>query len=710
MMYWSEMVRLFERDFIADGWKVHPCSKKGFGAGLIENKVDKVFYVITGSDSESRPLSLKRIERVRDSFSAYKGKKINMVVFIGRFFSEGARKAVEDGVVRNTALLELGLLRKRPSPRLGVKVFAPEALKNDFLILKLKGFLGRLPSKLRIGRRPLRGVARGERGREFRMWQGRRTTLTGIPLISRVRCQVLRGLGIRTPSDILSTDPSKLSSNERIRKCDGAFPSQIPLIANYARSMMENEVIVSGVDEAFVSLADSELYFLDLEYCPETPIFLYGLMDSEGNVTQIFVDNHTEERKALEEFLSLIGEKKPVFVTYASKGADEPVLRKSIEKFHLSPDPLERAQFYDLYHNLIFTRSASKQRIFLPIKPITEKSVSDYLGYREPRGLRIHDGLQALQAYTDYLRGRDEKIKDQLILYNRSDLERIKLIYEKLRDLFARAFETFPPFQKMESIRQEILSGKVPKLRNDISLVCVSDISGQYYCEMKVELRNRLGERPSELMEVGVEAHTDLLKEAEKAQHREVWGAIASGESLFVSTLILAEYDGIPIPGRPDWIYFRDRRPILVFEYKFRAGRIRPYSHDHVQAGVYSWILKELGFDITGLKYALVIAPGLCKGCEKMRRIHKLIVRMDGMGVSRTQICECTKVQGREPWVYICSPDYAKINEELGWALGYWRGERNPIPTSKRNKCKKCGYRNECSALKPEKDLDQWIF
>lgn len=419
MIYWSEIVRLFEGGFAVDGWKVYPCSKKGFGAGLIENEVDKILYVITGSDSESRPLPLKRIKRVGESFSTFRGKKMNVVIFIGRLFSEQARNAVEDGGIKNMALLELGLLETRPSPKRGLEVFAPPALKRDFLVLKLKEFLRNLLSEL--------------------------------------------GFKKRRPQE--------------------------------------------------------------------------------------------------------------------------------------------------------------------PLK-------------------------------------------------------------------------TFPPFQKMKGIRQEILSGKVPTLRHDIPFVCASDISEQYYCEMKVELRYRLGERPSELMETGVEAHKDLLKEAEKAQHLEVWGVIASGEGLFANTLTLAEYNGIPIPGRPDWIYFRDRRPILVFEYKFRTGRIRPYSSDHVQAGIYSWILKELGFDITELKYALVISPQLCKGCEKMRGIHKFILDMNARGVNMMKICECAKVRGREPWGYIYSPDYSEIEEELRWALEYWRSERNPIPTSNRNKCKKCGHRNECPALK----------
>jgi len=70
------------------GWKVYPSSKKGFGSSLIENEIDNIFYVITGSDSEYKPISLKRIENVKMSFRFYRGKKIDVLIFVGRLFSE----------------------------------------------------------------------------------------------------------------------------------------------------------------------------------------------------------------------------------------------------------------------------------------------------------------------------------------------------------------------------------------------------------------------------------------------------------------------------------------------------------------------------------------------------------------------------------------------------------------------------------------------
>ncbi len=143
-MLWSELVRLFEKSFDVEGWRVHPCSRKGFGACLIENEIDKIIYVIVGSDSEYKPLSFKRVERTRNSFSVYKGKKINIVVFIGKLFSEEAREKVGNGAIENIVLLELGQLKTHTAAQ---NVFAPSSLMKDFLVLKLEKFIRKtLPS------------------------------------------------------------------------------------------------------------------------------------------------------------------------------------------------------------------------------------------------------------------------------------------------------------------------------------------------------------------------------------------------------------------------------------------------------------------------------------------------------------------------------------------------------------------------------------
>jgi len=264
------------------------------------------------------------------------------------------------------------------------------------------------------------------------------TDLIRIPLISYKRAQVLNELGITTIHDLLSCNPTTLSHHEKIKRCNGSFSKQIPLIMQYARSIAENKIIVTGIDENFKNIDDSKVYFLDLEYDANSfYIFLYGLMDSKRNITQIFVEEPSDEKNALEEFLEeLISKRDATFVTYASKAADKPILMKSLNKFGLPITLVENVRFFDLFYDVIFTQKPGKQKIFLPIKPITEKTVSDYFGYKEPKNLQIHNGLQALLEYKRYLKSKNEKVRKQLLKYNRSDLERIRLIFSKIYDVF----------------------------------------------------------------------------------------------------------------------------------------------------------------------------------------------------------------------------------------------------------------------------------
>ena len=110
----------------------------------------------------------------------------------------------------------------------------------------------------------------------------RTTDLIRIPLISYKRSQVLSELGITTIHDLLSYNPTTLSRHEKIKSCNGSFSKQIPLIMQYARSITENKIIVTGMDENFKNIDDSKVYFLDLEYDANSSyIFLYGVMDSK---------------------------------------------------------------------------------------------------------------------------------------------------------------------------------------------------------------------------------------------------------------------------------------------------------------------------------------------------------------------------------------------------------------------------------------------
>jgi predicted phosphodiesterase len=273
---------------------------------------------------------------------------------------------------------------------------------------------------------------------------GNDSELTRIPMIGWRRASLLDSLGVRSITDAARIDPQKLLGTPEVGNTkDWAFASSLPLIIKYARAIESGKPIITGTSPILIDSSTAP-YFADLEYDPvgtktkgEAGIFVYGVLDSEGNVTQRFLDDPTQERQLLEWFVEWVSKTKPTIFTYASKNADEPHLKNSLRKFRLPPNSLSEARFVDLFHDVIYTQSLVKQRIFLPLEGhIGEKDVSDYFGYREPKNLKIHDGLEALMAYKRYLKSRRVTIKNQILAYNRSDLKRIALIFRRLQELF----------------------------------------------------------------------------------------------------------------------------------------------------------------------------------------------------------------------------------------------------------------------------------
>jgi uncharacterized protein YprB with RNaseH-like and TPR domain len=66
---------------------------------------------------------------------------------------------------------------------------------------------------------------------------------------------------------------------------------------------------------------------------------------------------------------------------------------------------------------------------------MSEKSVAEFFGYKKPPDLKIEDGFQALLYFNMYLKTRDEKIKEEILRYNKCDLERAQYIYLNLLKL-----------------------------------------------------------------------------------------------------------------------------------------------------------------------------------------------------------------------------------------------------------------------------------
>jgi predicted RecB family nuclease len=268
--------------------------------------------------------------------------------------------------------------------------------------------------------------------------------LCSIPMVSRSRARLLQELGMRSVQDVASADCERLRRNPTLLTSrDTSFPFILPLIKMYAEAIRLRRPLVLGFHPAFREVS-KQPYFMDLEYDPQGTsrkgrigVFLYGILDSNGNVMQRFLDEPERERELVEWFSNWLSSTRPSLITYSSKSADEPHIRNSMQKYALPTRSLSQARFLDLFYDVIFTQSPRTQMIFLPIAgSISSKTIAYHLGFQEPNGIKIHDGLEALGAYKRYLRTGDEDIRNDLLAYNRCDLERTALIYHRLRELF----------------------------------------------------------------------------------------------------------------------------------------------------------------------------------------------------------------------------------------------------------------------------------
>jgi len=260
--------------------------------------------------------------------------------------------------------------------------------------------------------------------------------LMSVPLVGPSRAKVLLDAGINNAEQL-----AELSPNHELAK-HPYFRGSFELIINYAKAITRNKPVVIDKHPFFKNIEEKNIYFFDAEYNPagtkEGPfgIFLLGLMDNRGKVQQKFLNNPENEKNMLEEFLEWLINEGPILITYSSTSADKPQLINSFRRFGLSTEVLDKV-FFDLYYDCINTGRKRDQYIFLPMpRSMSIKDISQYFGYKEPN-LEIQNGLDALVKYNEFLNANNEKIKEkikgELLSYNRADLERTKFIFEKIK-------------------------------------------------------------------------------------------------------------------------------------------------------------------------------------------------------------------------------------------------------------------------------------
>ena len=261
--------------------------------------------------------------------------------------------------------------------------------------------------------------------------------LTDVPLVGPVTAEILRENGIKSITELAELED------------DYQFSPKINssrLIIMYSKAIVSNQIIVKKeIKSDFDTIDNNNIYFFDAEYNPVGTkrgpygIFLLGWMNQDGEETQLYLNDHKNERELLKNFRDWIKKEKPLLVAYSSKSADVPQLKNSFRRLNLPTECLSNC-FFDLYSDLLYTRKQDMQKIFLPVtRSYGIKNVSEFLGYRRP-SLKILEGRDALYKYQRYLQKRlkrsKDKIKKQLLAYHKDDLEMTKFVFDEINAFF----------------------------------------------------------------------------------------------------------------------------------------------------------------------------------------------------------------------------------------------------------------------------------
>ncbi len=229
------------------------------------------------------------------------------------------------------------------------------------------------------------------------------------------------------------------------------------------------------------------------------------------------------------------------------------------------------------------------------------------------------------------------------------------------------------------------------RLRLGRSLVSISTIASQYYCEKKLELQDKYPMPPTRRMLDGESGHEATIALATPVSREEgTRQAVAAREK----PLLLYEFDigwkyrGVPIIGKVDEAWLREGDVSLVVERKFSdsPGIYRSY---HIQAQLYCLGLGEMGFDNSATQYRIVVFKRSCFVCESLIDNSCPIFYPDrdwfrcGKGSARASLSLFSKEE---------------TVSELDWALAYWLREREAVASSNPAKCKVCDWSEVCDS------------
>lgn len=241
----------------------------------------------------------------------------------------------------------------------------------------------------------------------------------------------------------------------------------------------------------------------------------------------------------------------------------------------------------------------------------------------------------------------------------------------------------------------EELKGSQSRYRLERKFLIASDIGSQYYCEQKLEYEYIHGKTETPELALGGEGHETIIEEFEITTPQDLWDDIYTKDQLIVAEfLLISKYKDVYLAGRPDILFFINRIPILLFEFKF-SKYTEDFPGRHAQAQTYAMILKQLGFNCDSLFYSIIVFP------PEMRDQPDLIKALPHEVISDFLAGKFLgdddgSYDFGEVKVHIFKFDVEEAEKNIDWAIAYWQQHRDALPTENELKCASCEFSEIC--------------
>ncbi len=180
---------------------------------------------------------------------------------------------------------------------------------------------------------------------------------------------------------------------------------------------------------------DLNIGIIDIETTGLQPLqnqlILGGLViprEDGKSAIQFFSDSLEEEKIILEQYLSSMKDL-DVLIHFNGDNFDLPFLGKRIQHHQIPYDTLPNFFSFDLYR--ILNKFSGLRKILPNLK---QKTVETYLGLWSDRSDEI-SGAESVELYFHYLRTKDQKTRDTILLHNKDDilqLSRLMKVLDKL--------------------------------------------------------------------------------------------------------------------------------------------------------------------------------------------------------------------------------------------------------------------------------------